>query len=928
MGIEKYFQAKGGSTSKPVKKPETKTPVAKKPATRKRKVAENNDEDDFQETGLKSKIFTTNEKTIDPKSFFGSSKPSTETVKDTTPTKKDDIVKTVPVTKEEKKPVSRKRPTITISDDDTSDDEYDNGKDDEDDYVDPEPVPTQKKLKRSSSHDNASSAKKLKPAPANQEPSKAEPTKTKPAKAESIKAKPAKAEPIKAKSAKAEPVEAEPVEEEKPKKKNNYFAMMKNKEGPKSLGSRPEPVGATNCLANKTFVISGQYETLTRDQTKDIVMRYGGKVTGAISGKTTYLLLGRDAGESKIAKAKTLKTEILDEDAFYNLVESSAPQKEEFAAPPKPSKGKDKASDTINNNVISEEQHATQTWTEKYKPTHIQEILGNKETVKKINDWLANWQTNYAKGFEGEGDDMDNWRSILLSGPPGIGKTTTASVVAKINGYEPLEFNASDVRSKKILEASISEMMDNRTMTEFFQPNAKNSKIIEPKMLQGKKVVLIMDEVDGMSGGDRGGAVELASMIKKSKIPVICICNDSRSSKVAPLLKVCYEAKYRRTPAAQIRSRILSIAFKEKLRITPNAVDELVSATHNDIRQIINILSTYRLNQEDMTFDQAKKVGKTNQKFSVLGLFEIPGALLSADSWRSKNLNEKANIYFHDYSLANLIIFENYLRCKPERARSITGNPIEEACNEMDLMSHAADAMADGDLVDSMIHGSVQQYSLMPVHSIFSCVRPASFVRGAITSRIMFPSWLGQNSKAGKYSRALADIQTRMRLKASGDKFEIRQNYIPTLNSRIFGLLEKDDMEETMEYMDNYYLDRENLDILSELTFTAPREKAPLALVPTKTKSAFTRLYNSRNHPILFQLSGVPIKKASSGPKEEVESSVVVEDEIAEVFSEDEADKADDPEVDLQNIKYIKESKKRKAAAGSGGSNKKQRVKK
>lgn len=48
--------------------------------------------------------------------------------------------------------------------------------------------------------------------------------------------------------------------------------------------------------------------------------------------------------------------------------------------------------------------------------------------------------------------------------------------------------------------------------------------------------------------------------------------------------------------------------------------------------------------------------GKTNQKFTVLNLFEIPGALFSADSWRSKNLNEKANIYFHDYTLANLII--------------------------------------------------------------------------------------------------------------------------------------------------------------------------------------------------------------------------------------------------------------------------------
>jgi replication factor C subunit 1 len=55
-----------------------------------------------------------------------------------------------------------------------------------------------------------------------------------------------------------------------------------------------------------------------------------------------------------------------------------------------------------------------------------------------------------------------------MSGPPGIGKTTAAHVVAKVNDYELLEFNASDVRNKKVLEESVSEMMDNRTMTEFF----------------------------------------------------------------------------------------------------------------------------------------------------------------------------------------------------------------------------------------------------------------------------------------------------------------------------------------------------------------------------------------------------------------------------------------------------------------------------
>jgi replication factor C subunit 1 len=215
-------------------------------------------------------------------------------------------------------------------------------------------------------------------------------------------------------------------------------------------------------------------------------------------------------------------------------------------------------------NSLTKDAHKTQLWTEKYKPTQIGEIVGNKELVKRINEWLGNWQSNFQKGFEGEGDDLNNWRALLLSGPPGIGKTTAAQVVAQTNGYEPLEFNASDVRSKKILEASISEMMDNRTMTEFFQPKsaAAGKKPAEVKLLQGKKVVLIMDEVDGMSAGDRGGAVELAGLIRKSKIPVICICNDSRSQKVAPLLRVCFEAKFKRTPAAQIRAKILSICFK------------------------------------------------------------------------------------------------------------------------------------------------------------------------------------------------------------------------------------------------------------------------------------------------------------------------------------------------------------------------------
>lgn len=58
------------------------------------------------------------------------------------------------------------------------------------------------------------------------------------------------------------------------------------------------------------------------------------RVTSAVSGKTNYLLRGRDAGESKLAKAKTLGTKILDEDGFYDLVESSSAKETEFPTLP------------------------------------------------------------------------------------------------------------------------------------------------------------------------------------------------------------------------------------------------------------------------------------------------------------------------------------------------------------------------------------------------------------------------------------------------------------------------------------------------------------------------------------------------------------------------------------------------------------------
>lgn len=59
------------------------------------------------------------------------------------------------------------------------------------------------------------------------------------------------------------------------------------------------------------------------------------------------------------------------------------------------------------------------------------------------------------------------YRAVLISGPPGIGKTTSAHIVANASGYSPLELNASDTRSKKLIENATN--IDNTSLDGFFQ---------------------------------------------------------------------------------------------------------------------------------------------------------------------------------------------------------------------------------------------------------------------------------------------------------------------------------------------------------------------------------------------------------------------------------------------------------------------------
>ncbi|CAG8476550.1 8579_t:CDS:10 [Dentiscutata erythropus] len=681
-------------------------------------------------------------------------------------------------------------------------------------------------------------------------------------------------------------------------KEDDSHTEAPKKKQPKTTPSASEPKeipeGAENCLFGKTFVFTGDLETLSREDSQDLVKRYGGKVTATPSSRTTYVVVGDNPGPKKLEKIKQHNIPTLNEDELLDLIKNAPAQS---AEQPKSAKGKSRASDAMEisdpiptTSGSSSTTLLSQLWSDKYKPKSLKELCGNKSAVENLQKWLKTWESNLKSGF----DFKSKYPAALVSGPPGIGKTTAAHLISKLEGYDVKEFNASDTRSKKALQMAVKTATQNTSIMGFFQSETEKAK----KM---GRTLIIMDEVDGMSAGDRGGVTELVQLIKKTQVPIICICNE-KGKKLQSLANVCNEIRFQKPRVEQVRSRIMTITSRENLKFSQvNIVDEIITGANADIRQILNRLSSWKLANNSINYDEGKAINKASEKNVVLDPFDIITRLFGTSIWnnRAGNLNDKLELYFHESDIVPLMIQENYLKIKPH----ILSNTIErddvnpkelEKFSILDAISKAAASISDGDICDSMIHGSQPQWTLMPVHGMFSCVIPTYHVHGSNTSgaRYAFPSFLGQTSKTNKYKRILREVQIHMRLKISGDKNEIRQSYLPALFTALSQpLIEKGSkgIPEVIELMDQYYLSKDDWDAIMELSFGGDKI---LKDINKSVKAAFTKKYNSSSHPIHFLKvpSGKSSKTASADAVPDFEDAI----EVEEVAEEDEGVVSDD----------------------------------
>lgn len=208
-------------------------------------------------------------------------------------------------------------------------------------------------------------------------------------------------------------------------------------------------------------------------------------------------------------------------------------------------------------------------WSDRHRPASVRDMVGNEEPRAAIVTWLAKWKAGA--------------KPLLLVGPPGVGKTTMAFLLAEQFGYDMIGLNASDVRSKSKISEILEPVLGNAAVT-------------------GRPAMIFIDEVDGIHGrSDYGGSAALVDIMKRASVPVILAANDDTHDKMKPVTKAATTVRFRRVPPRLLRAYLERVLKSEDAgspdgpskRVGYGMLIKIVNRSRGDIRSMMNLAQSY-----------------------------------------------------------------------------------------------------------------------------------------------------------------------------------------------------------------------------------------------------------------------------------------------------------------------------------------------
>jgi len=231
-------------------------------------------------------------------------------------------------------------------------------------------------------------------------------------------------------------------------------------------------------------------------------------------------------------------------------------------------------------------------WTVKHKPTSLTGVIGNKDPIQKLIDWVKSWD-----------DGVPKRRAAFLYGPPGVGKSVTVEALASDFAMELVEKNASDYRTEDAINhfAGLASQYGS--------------------LFGGKRIVLL-DELDGLTGtADRGGVKAITDIVKTAQAPIVLIANNPYDPRFTTLRSYCLLIEFKKPAAGEVAKHLKSICTQEAIQADEEALKFIAQRSEGDVRSAVNDLQALAQGKKRLTYEDVRWLGYRDRQdtiFSVL----------------------------------------------------------------------------------------------------------------------------------------------------------------------------------------------------------------------------------------------------------------------------------------------------------------------